>query len=111
MSSRRISATISERKTEAWAMAMGVRVPLPHPGERPSLAHRGMLADVTSAPTPRRPSRLGPFGLGGFIAGLFGRAAPVRGVGTEVVAVLPSREGRPEYGVAAAEKKEPGLAA
>lgn len=116
--SRRISAGLSERKTEAWALAMGVRVPLADPGDARVRVHRGLLPDVAVGPPPQRRASRGFEGIRRLIAGWFGRPSLAEPAASPV-AVLPTARAAPETGASAdtqdatpgAAHKERGLAA
>ena len=92
---RHPSGSLSARKTEAWALAIGLGVPLAHPCDSGGRSRRGSLPDVLPEPDPRRPQRAGAFAtLAAMALRLFGRAeaAPA---GAAVVATLRQPEPAP----------------
>lgn len=87
------NSSLSSRKTEAWALTLGVRMPLEYPGESAvSRAHRGMLPDV--APETRPPTRSSWSGLGALLARLLGLRGGVASRHAAVVAALPAPAAR-----------------
>lgn len=88
------SSSLSSRKTEAWALTLGVRIPLEYPSEYAvSRAQRGRLPDVM--PETRPPARRGFSGLGSLLTGLFGVRGAVASQRPAVVAALPAAATKP----------------
>ncbi|MBL8582318.1 MAG: hypothetical protein JNL61_08845 [Rhizobiaceae bacterium] len=87
-SHRNVSAAITDRRTEAWALTVGVRLPLACTGDDSARIRRGSPPDVMPDPQPRR-SRV-PAWIGWMRGRLFG-AAPSAPDGANV-ARMPARQ-------------------